>query len=98
MRKLAAAILLALAACVGPTTTLKTVDSRPAIAIAGAPMGAQVLLDGTAVGEATRYDGNPGILRVEQGTHDVEIRTASGEVIFKQRVFVESELKTIQVH
>ncbi len=97
MRTLAA-LLLALAACVGPTTTVKTVDTRPAIAVVGAPSGAQLLVDGAPVGAADRYDGNPDILRVEPGTHDVEIRSASGAVIFRQRVFVESELKTIQVH
>ncbi len=97
MRTLAAA-LLALAACAGPTTTLKTVDTRPAIAIAGAPGGTQLFVDGLPVGDADRYDGNPDILRVEPGTHDLEIRNASGAVIFRQRVFVESELKTVQVH
>ncbi len=98
MRTLAATALLALAACAGPTTVLRTVDTRPALAIAGAPGGAQLFVDGAPVGEADRYDGNPDILRVEPGTHDVEIRDRSGAVLFRQRVFVESELKTIQVH
>ena len=35
----ALAAALALAACVGPTTTVKTVDTRPAIAIQGAAGG-----------------------------------------------------------
>jgi hypothetical protein len=55
-------------------------------------------VDGVEVGDPKAYDGSPGILRVEPGTHDVEIRARSGEVVFRQRVFVESELKTIQVH
>ena len=36
--------------------------------------------------------------RIEPGTHDVEIRDSSGAVLFSQRVFVESELKTVVVH
>jgi uncharacterized lipoprotein YajG len=39
MRKLTLAAALALAACAGPTTTLKTVDTRPALAISGAAGG-----------------------------------------------------------
>ncbi len=98
MRTLAAIALFALSACVGPTTVLRTVDTRPAIAVQGAPMGALLVVDGNAVGAADQFDGNPNILRVEAGTHEIEIRDRSGAVLFKQRVFVESELKTIQVH
>ena len=95
---LAAALALGLAACAGPTTTLKTVDTRPALAIAGAAGGLTLFVDGVAVGDPRSYDGNPNILRVEPGTHDVELRDAAGAVVFSQRVFVESELKTITVH
>jgi hypothetical protein len=98
MRKLLAAAVLALAACAGPTTVVRTVDTRPAIAIVGAPSGTVLFVDGAEVGDPKSYDGSPGILRVEPGSHDVEIRNRSGEVVFRQRVFVESELKTIQVH
>jgi hypothetical protein len=98
MRKLVAAALLFLAACVGPTTAVRTVDTRPALAIAGAPAGAILFVDGQRVGDARAYDGQPNILRVEPGTHDVELRDGSGAVVFRQRVFVESELKTVKVH
>ena len=98
MRKLVLAVSLAAAACVGPTTTVRTVDTRPALAIAGAPAGAVLWLDGVAVGSASSYDGNPGVLRVEPGTHQIDIRDGAGRSIFQQRVFVESELKTVQVH
>ena len=98
MRTLTLAGALALAACVGPTTTLKTVDTRPALAIHGAGSGLTLFVDGEAVGDPRSYDGNPNILRVEAGTHDVELRDGAGAVVFRQRVFVESELKTVQVH
>lgn len=98
MRKLALALALAAAACVGPTTTVRTVDTRPALAIAGAPSGTVLFVDGVEVGDPSSYDGQPNILRVEPGTHQVEIRDRSGRTLFSQRVFVESELKTVQVH
>jgi hypothetical protein len=100
MRKLALALALALAAagCAGPTTTVKTVDTRPAIAFAGAPAGTVAYVDGMAVGDPSSFDGQPNVLRVEPGTHEIEIRDRAGQSLFRQRVFVESELKTVQVH
>ena len=81
MRRLTLAATLALAACAGATTTVRTVDTRPALA-----------------GDAQLYDGNPNVLRLEPGTHLVEIRDRGGNVVYSQRIFVESELKTVQVH
>ncbi len=98
MRKLTLAAALALAACAGPTTVVRSVDTRPALAISGAPSGTVLYVDGAAIGDPADYDGRPNILRVEPGTHQVEIRTRGNAVIFTQRVFVESELKTVQVH
>jgi hypothetical protein len=98
MRKVALCIAVALAACVGPTTVVRTVDTRPGIAVAGAPGGTTLYVDGAAIGDPSSYDGRPNILRVEPGTHHVEIRDSRGAVLFSQRVFVESELKTVSVH
>jgi uncharacterized lipoprotein YmbA len=98
VKQLVLAAALALAACAGPTTVVRTVDTRPAIAVVGAPSGAILFLDGVEVGEPSRYDGNPGVLRVEPGTHELELRDRAGAVLFRQRVFVESELKTVKVH
>ena len=95
---LAVGLALALAACVGPTTVVKTVDTRPAIAVARAPGGTTLFVDGAPVGDPRDYDGNPNVLRVEPGTHVIELRDGGGGVVFSQRVFVESELKTVVVH
>lgn len=89
---------LALAGCVGPTTTVRTVDTRPAIAVVGAGPGLTLYVDGARVGDPAAYDGNPNVLRVEPGTHELELRDAAGGVVFRQRVFVEGELKTVKVH
>jgi hypothetical protein len=95
---LSLAAALALAGCVGPTTTVRTLDTRPALAFQGAVGGLTLYVDGARVGDPGAYDGNPNVLRVEPGTHDVELRDAAGGVVFRQRVFVEGELKTIKVH
>lgn len=98
MRKLVAAAALALAACAGPTTVVRSVDTRPALAVSGAPGGTVLYVDGHAVGDPRDYDGRPNVLRVEPGTHELVLRDGSGAVVFSQRVFVESELKTVVVH
>lgn len=89
---------LALAACAGPSTVVRTVDTRPAVAVVGAPSGTVLFVDGVAVGDPTAFDGRPNVLRLEPGTHHLEIRDRAGAVVFSERVFVESELKTIKVH
>ncbi len=98
VQRILLAALLVVTACAMPQTVVRTVDQRPGIAIQGAPSGAVLFVDGQGVGEASAFDGDPTVLRVEPGTHDIDLRDDSGKVLFQQRVFVESELKTIQVH
>ncbi len=95
---LAVSLLLFAAACTMPSTVVTTPDTRPGLAIEGAPPGAILFLDGVRVGEANRYDGQPNVLRVEPGTHSVTVKAANGTELLDQKVFVESELKTIKVH
>jgi hypothetical protein len=97
-RGLSLPVLLALVGCAMPSTTVRTTDTRPSLAVVGAPSGAVLVVDEKAIGPANEYDGNPTVLRVEPGTHEVEVRDRRGQPVFHQRVFVESELKTIQVH
>ena len=91
-------LLWVLAACATPATSVHAVDSRPALAIEGASAGSSLFVDGASMGEAKAYDGQPAVLLVEPGTHEVELRDASGKTIFRQRVFVDSETKTLKVH
>jgi len=99
MRKpLAISLIILLAACSMPSTVVKTPDTRPGLAFEGAPEGAVLFLDGVRTGPASQYDGQPNVLRVEPGTHHVTIKGADGSVLLEQKVFVESELKTLKVH
>ncbi|MCP2500220.1 MAG: hypothetical protein NCA08_01425 [Deltaproteobacteria bacterium] len=99
MRKpLAISLMILLAACSMPSTVVKTPDTRPSLAFEGAPEGAVLFLDGVRTGPANQYDGQPNILLVEPGTHLVTIKGADGAILLEQKVFVESELKTLKVH
>ncbi len=99
MRKIPAVFLMILlAACSMPSTVVKTPDTRPSLAFEGAPEGAVLFLDGVRTGPASQYDGQPNILLVEPGAHLVMIKGADGSVLLEQKVFVESELKTLKVH
>ena len=95
---LAVFLMVFLAACSMPSTVVKTPDTRPSLAFEGAPEGAILFLDGVRTGLANQYDGQPDVLRVEPGTHLVTITGRDGAVLLEQKVFVESELKTLKVH
>jgi hypothetical protein len=96
-RKILILAVLALA-CAMPQTVVRTPDTRPSLAVAGAPAGAVLFVDGEPAGAASAYDGHPTVLLVEPGSHEVDVRDGAGNVLHRQKVFVESELKTIQVH
>lgn len=87
----------ALVGCSLPSTTVRSVDSRPSISIAGAPEDALLLLDGVLVGKAASYDGEPNLLLVEPGTHRIVIQQG-GAVLYDQPVFVDSETKRISLN
>ena len=82
--------------CSLPKTTVRTVDERPSIMVQGAPKESILFVDGLSMGKAKQYSGDPEVLILETGTHDVKI-VENGSVIFEQRVFLGSSLKTIKV-
>lgn len=88
--------VFSLCSCSMPTTTVRTVDDRPTLAFKGAPEGALLYIDGLNMGNAGQYNGEPNVLTIEPGTHTVRV-TINNEVIYEQRIFVESSLKTITI-
>ncbi|GJL77495.1 MAG: hypothetical protein NPINA01_04840 [Nitrospinaceae bacterium] len=78
-----------------PETRIKAADSRPRLAIQGAPAKSLLYVDDVMVGQANDYNGDPNILIILPGTHKISIKTSSGQSIHDQTIFVESELKTI---
>lgn len=65
-------------------------DARPALGISGAPEGALLFVDGLEMGPVSRYDGTDGVLLVESGKHVLEVRSAAGDVLFRQEIFLGS--------
>jgi hypothetical protein len=90
------ALVLALCSCTMPTTAVRTVDDRPTLAFKGAPEGALLYIDGLNMGAAGQFNGEPQVLTIEPGTHTVRV-TLNNQVIYEQRIFVESSLKTITI-
>jgi hypothetical protein len=87
-----------LTACALPETAVKTGSPRPAIYIKGAPEGAQLFVDGLAMGTASEFNGAPKILVVEEGTHAVELRHGNA-VLHAEKVFVSNgESRAISVN
>jgi mannose-6-phosphate isomerase-like protein (cupin superfamily) len=80
--------MAALTGCM-PQTTVRTGMSPPALMVAGAPTGSVLFVDGLDMGSATQYDGNPKVLAVLEGTHQVEVRLGSN-LVYKEKVFVSS--------
>jgi hypothetical protein len=92
------ALAAGLAACAMPNTVVKSQTDRPGIAVQGAPQGATLVLDGVSMGETEKFDGEPGFLPVEPGTHTVAVKDASSNVVFERKVFVEGSLKVLKVN
>lgn len=90
------AALAAVTGCSMPETRVQAIDTRPSLAVVGAPEDAALYVDGLHVGSAARFNGDPSVLKVEPGTHVVVIRRGDAE-LHRQTVFVDSELKTIRI-
>ena len=84
-------ILVAIAALAGcmPQTTVRTGMSPPTLMVTGAPSGAILFVDGLDMGSAAQYDGNPKVLAVLEGTHQVEVRLGTS-VVYREKAFVSS--------
>lgn len=89
------ACLLIITGCASPVTTVNSVDSRPSISLQGVSGQSELYVDGIKMGRAV-YFTKPNQLKLEAGTHQVKVME-SGNTIFEQLIFIESEHKTIAV-
>ena len=80
-----------------PTTKISAVDTRPTISFVGAPENSILFVDNLSMGSVSQYNGKPNVLKVEPGTHEIQIMQ-NNKIIFQQTVFVQSENKTISIH
>jgi uncharacterized lipoprotein YajG len=79
----------ALAGCALPHTTVSTGMPQPTMIVTGAPTGSVLVVDGLDMGSAAQYNGNPKVLAVLEGTHQVEVRLGAN-VVFREKAFVSS--------
>jgi hypothetical protein len=82
-----ATLLLALSGCALPQTTVRTGSTQPSLTVKGAPAGTVLFVDGLAMGAAQQFDGNPKVLAVLEGAHQVEIRQGTS-VVYSEKVYV----------
>jgi hypothetical protein len=85
------AVLVAIAALIGcmPQTIVRSGMSSPTLMVTGAPSGSVLFVDGLDMGSAPQYDGNPKVLAVLEGTHQVEVRLGTN-VVYREKAFVSS--------
>ena len=88
--------LFLFAGCSYPRTDVDAVDSRPTLVFKNAPKEAIVYIDGIPMGKAATYNGNPKVLAVLPGTHEV-ILLLGDTPLLQQTIYVESENKTITI-
>ena len=81
------ALLITLSACALPQTTVRTGSEQPSLVVKGAPSGTDLYVDGLEMGPAAQFDGNPNVLAVLEGVHQVEIRQGNA-VIYHDKVFL----------
>ena len=86
---LPALLLISLASCTLPQTVVNTGAAQPSLVVKGAPVGSILYVDGLAMGPTEKYNGNPGVLAVLEGVHQVEIRQGTA-VLFHDKAFVTS--------
>jgi hypothetical protein len=93
-------ILLSLitAACALPETTVSSGAQRPRLVIQGAPDDAELVVDGITMGAAQRFNGQPGVLLVEEGVHQVEVRRAGMRIHAEKLLIGAGETRALQVN
>ncbi len=76
--------------CGMPAETLKAVSNAGLVKIVAEPSSADVYVDGNYVGRAKDFNGNPGLLRLSNGTHTI-VLMKDGYQSYTRRVFVGNE-------
>lgn len=92
-------LLVGMVGCRYPNSQVLTVDERPRISVQDAPRGSILYLDGVQIGPATNYSPKTGSLLLEEGTHQVSVRTDSGSILFEETIYLGGgELKVLKMH
>lgn len=87
--------LLLMVACTYPTGEVQRQEDRPGLAIVGAPATATLIVDGIDHGAASQFDGNPRVLLLEAGTHEVRIMSGGSALLSRDIVLASGETRTL---
>jgi hypothetical protein len=99
MKTLVALILLAsLSACALPETSVRTGTARPKLSFPNAAPDMILVVDGIMIGPAARYDGNPGVLLVEEGVHLLELKQGGQTIHSEKTLVANGETRAITVN
>ncbi|MDY6855387.1 MAG: PEGA domain-containing protein [Thermodesulfobacteriota bacterium] len=89
-------LTLFLAGCGTPKESTFGVGNEGTLRIICSPNSAKVFVDGVSMGKANRYDGDPGYIKLDSGTHRIEIRK-EGYIPYTKEVYSSRSLQTIEV-
>ena len=89
-------LLLIILACGTPRESPVDLSHEGVLKIVCQPSDAKVLIDEVPMGEANIYDGEPGYIKLERGTHTIEIRK-EGYAPYVRKVDAGRSLQTLEV-
>lgn len=89
---------LLLSACAVPDTTVKTGSPRPTLVIKGAPADSTLLVDGLLMGSTTQFNGDPNVLILEEGLHQIVIKQAGITIHAEKTVISNGESRTVTIN
>ena len=84
---IAIVMFLWISACSLPQTTVQTGSVHPSLMVQGAPTDAVLYVDGIRAGFANQFNGNPTVLSVLEGVHEVEVRQ-SDTILYHTKIMV----------
>lgn len=89
---------LLLSACALPDTTVKTGSPRPTLVIKGAPADSTLIVDGLVMGAAAQFNGDPNVLILEEGVHQIVIKQAGITIHAEKTVISNGESRTVTIN
>lgn len=89
-------VFVSLACGTPKESTVGVSISNGVLRIVCQPSDAEVFIDEISMGEANIYDGEPGYIKLERGTHTIEIRK-EGYAPYVQEVDAGQSLQTLEV-
>lgn len=82
--------------CGTPKEATIGVSNEGLLQILCSPGDAEVFVDGVSMGKANKFDGKPGYIKLDSGTHKIEIKK-EGFAPYTRDVFAGKSLQTVEI-